>query len=95
MSEKRKLHTELGISDERMDQMKEQIIEQIQKLKDDDQETDVEFYSKIIMNCSQVPNDMEEAVFIGMMIGRVLITNELSKIPIIGNLALTIINEKM
>ena len=95
MSEKRKLHTELGISDERMDQIRKQVIEQIQKLRGDDQETDVEFYSQIVMNCSHVPNDMEEAVFIGILIGKALISHELLKIPIIGDLAFTIINEKM
>ena len=80
-----------------MDQMREQVIEQIQKLRgeENDDKEDVAFYSQIVMNCSQVPNDMEEAILIGMIMGRALISYELSKIPIIGNLALTIINEKM
>ena len=96
MSEKRNLHTELGISDERMDQMKEQVIEQIRKLKDEDEERDnTAFYSEIIMTCSQVPNDMEEAILIGMIISRALITFQLSRVPIIGDLALAVINEKM
>ena len=95
MSEKRNLHTELGISDERMDQMREQVIEQIQKLKGEDGQEDVAFYSEVIINCSHVPNDMEEAILIGMIMGRALISYELSKIPIIGDLALAAINEKM
>lgn len=95
MSEKRNLHTELGISDERMDQMREQVIEQIQKLKGEDGQEDVAFYSEVIINCSHVPNDMEEAILIGMIMGRALISYELSKIPIIGDLALAVINEKM
>lgn len=95
MSEKRNLHTELGISDERMNQMREQVIEQIQKLKGEDGQEDVAFYSDVIINCSQVPNDMEEAILIGMIMGRALISYELSKIPIIGDLALAVINEKM
>lgn len=97
MSEKRNLHTELGISDERMDQMREQVIEQIRKLRgeEDDDKEDVAFYSQIVMNCSQVPNDMEEAILIGMIMGRALISYELSKIPIIGDLALAVINQKM
>ena len=97
MSEKRNLHTELGISNERMNQMREQVIEQIRKLRDeeDDDKEDVAFYSQIVMNCSQVPNDMEEAILIGIVMGRVLISYELSKIPIIGDLALAVINQKM
>lgn len=97
MSERKHLHIELGISDERMNQMREQVIEQIRKLRDeeDDDKEDVTFYSQIVMNCSQVPNDMEEAILIGMVMGRTLMSYELSKIPIIGDLALAVINQKM
>ena len=95
MSEKRNLHTELGISDERMDQMREQVIEQIQKLKGEDGQEDVAFYSEVIINCSHVPNDMEEAILLGMIINRTLISYELSKVPIIGPMAISVIDQVM
>jgi hypothetical protein len=96
MSEKKHLHTELGISSERMDQMRNEVIEHIRKIKDEEEEQDdTTLYSQIIMACSRVPNDMEEAILLGMIISRALISFQLSRVPIIGDLAISIINQKM
>lgn len=95
MSEKKHLHTELGISSERMDQMRDEVIEHIRKIKDDEEQDDTTFYSQVIMACSHVPHDMEEAILLGMIISRALISFQLSRVPIIGDLAISIINQKM
>lgn len=94
MSEKRYLHTELGISTERMYQMKDQVTEQIRNIEEKGDE-DMAFYSQVVIACSHVPNDTEEAILLGMIIGRALVNFELSKVPIIGPMAISVINQVM
>jgi hypothetical protein len=96
MSERKHLHIELGISTERMYQMRDQVTEQIRNLEDEegDQE-DMTFYSQVVIACSHVPNDTEEAILLGMIIGRALISYELAKLPIIGPMAISAINQIM
>lgn len=87
------LHTELGISDARMEQMRDQVIERINELKDD--YGDSAFYSQVVAACAQVPNDMEEAILIGMIVSRAMMSMEISRIPILGTVVLDFIKKDM
>jgi len=73
-----------------MEEMKELVIQKIKELTDDsDDET--AFYSQILMACAQVPNDMEEALLIGMILNRSIMAMEISRIPVMGPIILDLI----
>jgi hypothetical protein len=90
MNSNSNLHIELGISDARMEEMKELVIQKIREISEDS-ESDSAFYSQILMACAQVPNDMEEALLIGMILNRSIMAMEISRIPVMGPIILELI----
>jgi hypothetical protein len=90
MNSNSNLHTELGISDARMEEMKELVIQKIKELTDDS-DNETAFYSQILMACAQVPNDMEEALLIGMILNRSIMAMQISRIPVMGPIILDLI----
>jgi hypothetical protein len=43
------------------------------------------------MACAQVPNDMEEALLIGMILNRSIMAMQISRIPVMGPIILDLI----
>jgi 3-polyprenyl-4-hydroxybenzoate decarboxylase len=73
-----------------MEEMKELVIQKIKELTEHSGD-DTAFYSQILMACAQVPNDMEEALLIGMILNRSIMAMELSRIPVMGPIILDLI----
>jgi hypothetical protein len=73
-----------------MEEMKELVIQKIKELTDDS-DNETAFYSQILMACAQVPNDMEEALLIGMILNRSIMAMQISRIPVMGPIILDLI----
>lgn len=60
---------QLGISDERMMEIRDLVIDRMQTIKANHEDLDV---ATIVKRTADVPNDMEEAIMIGITIGESL-----------------------